>query len=81
MIKRRHIRQYLTYLEKMSVEVESVGVTGSTHIKIGVTSKGNHRNFTLPSTPSDHRSFLNWKCDVRKWLNTINKETASASNA
>lgn len=71
MIRRSKIQPYLTYLEKMGVEVNGTGVTGNTHIKLEVTRRGNHRFFILPNTASDHRSFLNWKCDVRKWLNSI----------
>jgi hypothetical protein len=68
MSQRNRLKPYLAYLETLGVQVESVTSTGNSHLKIAVTSKGSPGFFIIANSTSDCRSFLNWKCDVRRWL-------------
>lgn len=79
-MKARRYSRHAKYLRELGVDLVGVNVTGGTHLKMQVTYGGNNRFFILSNTTSDHRSFLNWKCDVRKWLNTIKEETNDASS-
>lgn len=67
----RRLKPYIKYLSEHDIEVLEATVTGSCHYKLSVTSRGNRHFFITPYSPSDRRSFENWKSDVRKWLREI----------
>ena len=64
----KRLRPYLEAVKRMGATVEDVTITGSSHYKVKVTAGGNRRFFIVPFSSSDHRSFLNWKCQVRRWV-------------
>jgi hypothetical protein len=71
---KKRLRPYLNFLEDSGLRVLDITITGSTHRKIAVTSKGKNRFFVVPSSTSDRRSFENWKSDVRRWVREIHGE-------
>ena len=77
-MKARRYSRHAKYLRELGVDLVGVNVTGGTHLKMQVTYGGNNRFFILSNTTSDHRSFLNWKCDVRRWLNNVKEEKKNA---
>ena len=78
-MKNRRFENHKKYLRELGVDLIGVNTTGGTHLKMRVTYKGNGKFFILSNTTSDHRSFLNWKSDVRKWINNIKEEPTSHS--
>jgi hypothetical protein len=78
-MKKRRFENHKRYLKELGADLNEVSVTGKTHLKMRVTYEGNNKFFILSNTTSDHRSFLNWKCDVRKWINHIKEEPTSHS--
>lgn len=73
MIPRRTIKPYAEHLESVGIQLEDVSTTGGVHFKLLVTFEGNRRFFIVANSSSDHRAFLNWKSDVRKWVRGLSQ--------
>lgn len=67
-MKNKRLQPYLDFLASKEVEAIYVSKTRSNHYKMVVTSRGKRGVFIVASSTSDHRSFLNWKADVKKWM-------------
>lgn len=71
MSSQKRLQRYLEYLESLGLRVGEITTAGSGHYKITVTHRGNRRFFVVPYSTSDHRSFENWKSNVRKWMKEV----------
>lgn len=65
------IRGHIKVLNDLGLEVASYCTTGSSHYRIDVTFKGKKRFFIVAYSPSDRRSAMNWKSDVKRWMRQI----------
>jgi hypothetical protein len=72
-VKRRTVAPYRNIIENLGAKVLDITVAGSTHYKIEIEIGGRRRFFVASSTPSDRRSIHNWKSDVRKWINNLER--------
>lgn len=74
---RKQEELYRQIIGQLGAEVVSVEMTQKMHLKITVTYMGNTQFFIGASTPSDHRTGLNFKGNVRRWMRSIDgKENA-----
>ena len=73
MIPRRTIKPYAEHLEPVGIPIEDVSTTAGVQFKLLVTFVGNRRFFIVANSSSDHRAFLNWKSDVRKWVRGLSQ--------
>ncbi len=67
-MRNKRLQPYLDFLASKEVDAVDVSITRSNHYKMIVTSQGKRGIFIVPSSTSDRRSFLNWKSDVKKWM-------------
>lgn len=70
---KKRLRPYIDYLQGAGLEVVNIANTKA-HLKVLVTSEGNRRFFIVSATPSDRRSFENWKSDVRRWVKEVQSD-------
>ena len=72
-MSRRRLKPYMDILEDLGVDVLEIRATGSNHKRIDVQAKGQRRFFIMPTSASDRRALLNFKCDVRRWVAELNQ--------
>lgn len=61
-------RSLMRVFEDLGLEVVNTEMTGSNHYKFTtINSNGETRFFIAPNTPSDHRSMLNFRAEVKRW--------------
>jgi hypothetical protein len=65
------VRERLAEAKKLGADVKSVDPTGSTHFRIRLTYRGNERVFICGSSPSDRRSLVQWRADIKRWMRSI----------
>jgi hypothetical protein len=72
----KHVRETKELLRGCGVIVTDVVLTKN-HIKFYVQFGSHTRLFIRAASPSDGRSGLNFKSDVRKWLERVKNEKAN----
>jgi hypothetical protein len=72
-MRRRMLQPYREIVEDLGAKILKITITGSTHYKVEIEARGRRRVFVASSSPSDHRAILNWKCDVRRWINNLER--------
>lgn len=61
------IKPFLKVFDDLGIEVVDTTITGSNHYKITVTASGNRKFFIASNSPSDSKSFRNFRAMVRRW--------------
>jgi hypothetical protein len=72
-MSRRRLKPYLKVFEDLDIQILEIGSTGSCHHKVIAESNGHKRFFIVPFSSSDRRGLLNFKSDVRKWVQSLEK--------
>lgn len=72
-MRRRALQSYSEIVGDLGAKILRVTITGSTHYKVEIEARGRRRFFVAPSSPSDRRALLNWKADVRRWINNLER--------
>lgn len=55
----------------LGIEIVSTEKTRRNHYKIVADINGERKIFVASSTPSDHRSILNFTADVKRWKRSL----------
>jgi len=72
----KHIREANDLLTSLGVSVHTIERT-SRHVKFWVTYDGKEGMFVRSSTPSDARSIFKFKCDIKRWIKSLNNSPAT----
>ena len=67
----KRLRPLIKVFDDLGIEIVSIEATGSSHYKMTVEAKGTRRFFIASFSSSDRRSLLNFRGDVRRWINNI----------
>lgn len=79
-MKHRRVKSYVRLFDDLGCEILEISITGSVHLKLTVTYRGNRRFFIAPVSPSDsQRGFKNFRADVKKWIKSLT-ESAQHDN-
>ena len=61
------VKPFLKVFDDLGIEIVDTQVTGSNHYKVTVTACGNRKFFIAPNSPSDRKSYLNFRAMVKRW--------------
>ena len=65
-------REIVSLVEAEGLQVVSIGLNGRTHYELAVrAADGRERKFTTSLTPSDRKSNLAFRTDVRKFVRGV----------
>lgn len=70
-IQKKRLQPYLDYLEEEECEFNLREAVAKKHIRLPITRRGKKFTVTLPVSPSDRKTFLNWKSDVRRVIQEL----------
>lgn len=70
-MERAVVKPYIEAVRELGAEVVGTTMTGKSHYKVVVSSRGHTRFFITAGTPSDKRGVRNFAADVRRWMRTI----------
>jgi hypothetical protein len=68
---RKRTQPFIQVFKDLDIDVIDVDSTGSCHYRITVEAKGKRRFFIAACSASDKRTLLNFRGDVRRWLNGL----------
>ena len=72
----KHIREANDLLISLDVAVQDIEITRR-HVKFWVSYNGVEGMFVRSSTPSDARSNVKFKCDIKRWIKSLNNSPAT----
>lgn len=74
MTSRKYRREIATLIEGEGAEVMDVEVTSGDHLKFICKFKDKRRFFITSQSPSDRRTMLNLRSDVRRWVREMHDD-------
>lgn len=71
MASKKYQRDIAALIKGEGVEVVDVKITSGDHYKFICRFKNDRRFFITSQTPSDRRTLLNLRSDVRRWMKEV----------